>query len=92
MAQGVIIEPDVLDAGTSRGPRVNNRKRAGVGESHGPSKRRPGPLVKEEEKSANYREQRIRVLQVSRVKRFGLVSASLDTRPDGCACRLNWIP
>jgi len=64
MAQGVIVERDVLDAGTSGGPRVNNRKRARVDESHGPSNKRPGPSVKPEaEMSANYREQRIRVLQ-----------------------------
>jgi hypothetical protein len=62
-------EHDVLVRTSSGGSKVNNRKRAREDEPHGPSKRCPGHLVKEEKmsESANYREQQIRVLQVTRV-------------------------
>jgi len=62
MAQGVIPGEDV-PVGTSEGPRINDRKRTGEDALPGPSKRRAGSTVKNEDMSATARAQRIRELQ-----------------------------
>jgi len=65
MAQGVIPGEDV-PVRTSEGPRTNERKRTREDALPGPSKRRAGPSIKNEEMSGTARAQRIRDLQVSR--------------------------
>jgi len=65
MAQGIIAGQDV-PVRTSEGPRINDRKRTGEDALPGPSKRRAGSTIKNEDMSATARAQRIRDLQVSR--------------------------
>jgi hypothetical protein len=66
IAQGVIAGRGV-GAKISGGSGVNDRKRAREAGSAGPSKRRTGSTVKNEEVSDDDREQRIQSLQVSNV-------------------------
>jgi hypothetical protein len=73
MAEGVIAG-HVTGAGIIGGSEVNDRKRVREGGcSPGPSKRRTGSSVKKEAISATARAQRVRALQVSRVRSMASV-------------------